>query len=177
MKGAAAFATRRGVEWTGARLKRETMPVRLFFDDRRPAGAPEAAPARTRRDTAAAPTREMDPVRTAGAILRVRIDPEHFLGFGHDGEVAATVSGNYAFTLSRDAHHVAAFPDERSLRIAGHLWPEAQRALARSLYAWVEPAGRGQVILFADDPNYRATQLSTMRLFFNAVVLGPSFAR
>ena len=168
MKGAAAFATRRGVEWTASRLKRETMPVRLFFDDT----------AAARRDTSGgAPTREMDPVRTAGAILRVRVDPEHFLGFGADGDVPATVSGTYAFTLSRDAHNAAAFPDERSLRLAGHMWPEAQRALARSLYAWVEPAGRGQVILFADDPNFRATQLSTMRLFFNAVVLGPSFAR
>ena len=167
MKGAAAFATRRGVEWTGAGLKRETMPVRLFFDE----------PAPSTRDTTGAPTREMDPVRTAGAILRVRIDPEHFLGFGYDRDVGATISGSYAFTLSRDAHHAAALADERSLRIAGHMWPEAQRALARSLYAWVEPAGRGQVILFADDPNFRATQLSTMRLFYNAVVLGASFVR
>ncbi|MDQ3950745.1 MAG: hypothetical protein M3282_10405 [Gemmatimonadota bacterium] len=192
MKGAAAFATRRGVEWTSARLKRHTLPVRLFFEaplgegamedptrERRRAGRDTAGTAAAgRRDTtAAAPTREMDLVRTAGAILRVRIDPEHFLGFGYDGDVGATVSGTYAFTISRDAHNAAAFPDERSLRLAGHMWPEAQRTLARSLYAWVEPAGRGQVILFADDPNFRATQLSTMRLFFNAVVLGPSFGR
>jgi hypothetical protein len=136
--------------------------VRLFFDDQRTSGGP---------------TRELDPARTAGALLRVRIDPEHFLGFGYDGDVAATVSGTYAFTLSRDAQIAAAFPDESSLRIAGHMWPEAQRALARSLYTWVEPAGRGHVVLFADDPNFRATQLSTMRLFFNAVVLGPAFGR
>ena len=162
IKGAAALATRRGVDWTGARLKRDTLSVRLFFEEQREAGAP---------------TRESDPPRTAGALLRVRIDPQHFLGFGYESDVAATVTGTSAFTLSRDAQVAAAFPDERSLRVAGHMWPEAQRALARSLYAWVEPASRGQVILFADDPNFRATQLSTMRLFFNAVVLGPSFGR
>ncbi len=50
------------------------------------------------------------------------------------------------------------------------------RALARTLYLWQERAGRGQVILFADDPNFRASQLSTTRLFFNAVFLGPAFA-
>jgi hypothetical protein len=187
IKGAAAFATRRGVEWTGARLKRQTVPVRLFFDEEpRERGRSPAARVResmARRDTllrdttTAALSREVDPARTAGAILRVRIDPEHFLGFGYGGDVGAIVSGSYAFSISRDAQNAAAFPDERSLRLAGHMWPDAQRALARSLYAWVEPTGRGNVILFADDPNFRATQLSTMRLFFNAVVLGPSFGR
>jgi hypothetical protein len=57
------------------------------------------------------------------------------------------------------------------------MWPEVQQAMARTLFAWVEPAGRGNVILFAEDPNFRATQLSTLRMFFNAVFLGPSFAR
>ena len=57
------------------------------------------------------------------------------------------------------------------------MWPEVQNAMARTLFAWVEPAGRGNVILFAEDPNFRATQLSTLRMFFNAVFLGPSFAR
>jgi hypothetical protein len=33
------------------------------------------------------------------------------------------------------------------------------------------------MILFAEDPNFRASQLSTMRMFFNAVILGPAFAR
>ena len=181
MKGAAAMATQRGVEWTTARLKRHEMPVRLFFDA--PADSAAAARRGTARrgaapaDSGAAPRREMELVRTAGAILRVRVDPEHFLGFGHTGDVGATVSGNYAFSISRDGQNVAAFPDERAVRIAGFMWPEAQRALARTLYLWSEPAGRGQVVLFADDPNFRATQLSTLRMFFNAVVLAPAFAR
>ena len=122
-----------------------------------------------------APMREMDLVRTAGAILRVKVDPEHWLGFGVAHDLGATISGNYAFTPSRDGANVAAFPSERELRLAGFMWPEAQRAFARSLYAWTESAGRGKVVLFADDPNFRASQLSTLRLFFNAVMLGPSF--
>ena len=150
------------------------MPVRLFFDE---ADTAAAAGGRAGRDSSAAPRRDMELVRTAGAILRVKVDPQHFLGFGHVGDVAATVSGSYAFTISRDGQNVAAFPAERELRLAGFMWPEARRAMARSLYAWTEPTGRGQTILFADDPNFRATQLSTTRMFFNAVVLGPAFAR
>jgi hypothetical protein len=120
-------------------------------------------------------TRDMDLVRTPGAILRVKVDPEHWLGFGYDRDTAATVQSNYAFTLSKTALHVAAFPGEDQLELAGFMWPEARKALAKSLFAWVEPAGRGHVIFFAEDPNFRASQLSTLRMFFNAVVLGPSF--
>lgn len=184
IKGAAAMATRPRVEWTSSRLKRYEMPVRLFFDAPDSAGRkPDSArgsPDSAGRSPAAGdsmPRRDMELVRTAGAILRVKVDPQHFLGFGQTGDVAATVSGNYAFTMSREGENVGAYPDERSLRLAGFMWPEAQRSLARSLYVWSEPTGRGQTILFADDPNFRATQLSTMRLFFNAVVLGPAFTR
>ncbi len=143
------------------------MPVRLFFED--------SASGPARADSAL--VRDMDLVRTPGAILRLKVDPEHFLGFGYDRDVGVMIQSNYAFTISRDGSNVAAFPAENEVRIAGHVWPEARRALARSLYAWMEPMGRGQAIFFADDPNFRAAQLSTMRLFYNAVVLGPAFTR
>ncbi len=167
IKGAAAMATRSGVEWTSSTLKRHRMPVRLFFED--------SASGPARADSAL--VRDMDLVRTPGAILRLKVDPEHFLGFGYDRDVGVMIQSNYAFTISRDGSNVAAFPAENEVRIAGHVWPEARRALARSLYAWMEPMGRGQAIFFADDPNFRAAQLSTMRLFYNAVVLGPAFTR
>jgi hypothetical protein len=170
IKGAAALATRRGVEWTTATLKRHQMPVRLFFDSVATDSA--RAGARTRADSA--PVRDMDLVRTAGAIMRVKVDPEHWLSFGVDRDIPAVVSSNYAFTPSREGANVGAFPPGQALKLAGFLWPEAERALARSMYLWTESAGRGRVVLFADDPNFRASQLSTLRLFANAVLLGPS---
>ena len=222
IKGAAAMATRKGVEWTGSTLKRDQASIRLFFEqapvkpepvaekntgkpdlppsseataDRRSpgeggqvgrAGTSKATDSSSQRpsqdstaDTAqpAALTRDIDLARTPGAILRVKVDPQHFLGFGYDRDTAATVQSNYAFTISRSAQNAAAFPDASSVKLAGFMWPEVQNAMARTLFAWVEPAGRGNVILFAEDPNFRATQLSTLRMFFNAVFLGPSFAR
>jgi hypothetical protein len=204
VKGAAAFATREGVEWTSSSLKRHTATVRLFFEE--PGGEGQDAsgsqktaaragasqnqasqPSGRGRGAAAGqeeapdpdkpPTREMDLVRTPGAILRVKVDPEHFLGFGYDGDLGATIQSNYAFRISREGQNVAAFPDEDTLKLAGFMWPEARKALAKSLYLWLEPAGRGQVILFADDPVFRAAQLSTVRMLFNAICLGPAFVR
>ena len=192
VKGAAAMATRKGVEWTSSTLKRGEATIRLFFDPpETPApGAPVEGERKktttSERTTAAAPpppvqekppTRDIELARTPGAILRVKVDPQHFLGFGYDRDAAATVQSNFAFTISRTGQNAAAFPDARSVKLAGFMWPEVQEAMARTLFAWVEPAGRGNVILFAEDPNFRATQLSTLRMFFNAVFLGPSFAR
>ena len=86
-------------------------------------------------------TREMDLVRTPGAILRVKVDPEHWLGFGYDRDTAATVQSNYAFTLSKTALHVAAFPGEDQLELAGFMWPEAREG-AREVAVRVGRAGR-----------------------------------
>ena len=180
LKGAAAMATRKGIEWTSSTLKRDEAQVRLFFEQP-PAAAADGKPgdpkAADTKPVERPVTRDIDLARTPGAILRVKVDPQHFLGYGYDRDTAATVQSNYAFTISRTGQNAAAFPDARSVKLAGFMWPEVQDAMARTLYAWVEPAGRGNVILFADDPNFRASQLSTLRLFFNAVFLGPSFAR
>jgi hypothetical protein len=37
-----------------------------------------------------------------------------------------------------------------------------------------EPMGRGRIVLFADDPNYRHLWPSLNRLFLNAVLIGPT---
>ena len=185
IKGAAAMATRKGVEWTSSTLKRDQAEVRLFFDqaadaasgDKSADGKPADGKPSDDKPLPNPITRDIEFARTPGAILRVKVDPQHFLGFGYDRDTAATVQSNYAFTISRTGQNAAAFPDAKTVKLAGFMWPEMQEAMSRTLYAWVEPAGRGNTILFADDPNFRATQLSTLRLFFNAVFLGPSFAR
>ena len=162
IKGAAVLGTRKGVEWTSATLKRTEQPTQLFFDE---------------KPVEKAPMRDVDLPRVPGAILRVKIDPQHWLGFGLGEETSATVSSNFAFEPGRTARVTAAYPAPDTLKLAGFMWPESAPALARTPYAWIERVGRGQMIFFADDPNFRATQLSTLRLFFNAVVLGPSFVR
>ena len=75
----------------------------------------------------------------------MKVDPQHFLGYGYDRDTAATVQSNYAFTMSRTGQNAAAFPDVKTVKLAGFMWPEVQEAMARTLYAWVEPAGRGNV--------------------------------
>ena len=166
IKGAAALGTRKGVEWTSATLKRSEQPVRLFLDEE----------VETKPDEKT-PMRDVDLPRVPGAILRVKIDPQHWLGFGLGAETSATITSNYAFEPGRTGRIAAAYPAAGTVKLAGFMWPESAPALARTPYAWIERTGRGQMIFFADDPNFRAAQLSTLPLFFNAVVIGPSFTR
>jgi hypothetical protein len=61
------------------------------------------------------------------------------------------------------------------LRLAGYLWPETPARLAGSPWLWTERVGRGRVIGFAGDPNFRDLWRGLLPIFANAVLLGPSF--
>jgi hypothetical protein len=65
--------------------------------------------------------------------------------------------------------------EEADLRVAGYLWPEAPARIAGSTYLWTERVGRGRVIGFAGEPNFRDLWRGLLPLFANAVFIGPSF--
>ncbi len=64
---------------------------------------------------------------------------------------------------------------EMHLRMSGLLWPEATHRLANSAYVTREPVGRGQVILFATRPTFRAATLGPARMMLNAMIYGPGY--
>jgi hypothetical protein len=61
------------------------------------------------------------------------------------------------------------------LRMSGLLWPEATHRLANSAYVTREPLGRGQIILFASRPTFRAGTPAAARLLLNAMIYGPGY--
>lgn len=64
---------------------------------------------------------------------------------------------------------------EMHLRMSGLLWPEAAHRLANSAYVTREAYGRGQIILFATGPTFRAATLGPTRVMLNAMIYGPGF--
>lgn len=64
---------------------------------------------------------------------------------------------------------------EMHLRMSGLLWPEATHRLANSAYVTREPLGRGQIILFATRPTFRAATLGPARMLLNALIYGPGY--
>jgi hypothetical protein len=57
--------------------------------------------------------------------------------------------------------------------MSGLIWPEAQQRLANAAYLTQESKGNGQIIMFANKPNFRGATKGTARLLLNAIVYGP----
>ena len=115
------------------------------------------------------------PEGVPGAILRTVLDTEHWLAAGTDGEIGVLVEGSRVFrpiTLD-DGANVGRYADLDSLVLGGIVWEESRPQLANKAFLIHQPVGRGQLVAFAEDPNYRAYAEATQLLFINAVLLGP----
>ncbi|MCC5865314.1 MAG: hypothetical protein JJU31_09370 [Wenzhouxiangella sp.] len=129
----------------------------------------------------------------SGALVATRVDTEHWLTAG-SGEMLTVLFSNSPILMAhppieaplRVGVHAAAdreaglvgwapVPSGQSLnvRAGGLLWPEARDRIASSAWVTRESVGRGQVILFAHAPAFRAAQLGAMRVLENALILGP----
>jgi hypothetical protein len=126
-------------------------------------------------DKAIQPDRER-PENLAGAMLRVRLDRNHWLTAGLDDGITGVVEGARVFApLKLDAgRNVGLYLPEDRLVAAGLVWKEAQPLLAQRAFLMHQPLGAGHIIAFAEDPNYRAFTEATALLFMNAVLLGPA---
>ncbi|MFU8819997.1 MAG: M14 family zinc carboxypeptidase [Gammaproteobacteria bacterium] len=129
----------------------------------------------------------------SGALVGARVDTTHWLAAG-TGPVLPVLFSNSPVLMAAPSVEApirigvytpageaggrlnwAPVPDKHELRVrmAGLLWPEARERIASSAWVTRESIGRGQVILFAHPPAFRAAQLGTMRVLENALVLGP----
>ena len=114
-----------------------------------------------------------DPV--PGAILRVAIEPSRYMGFGYGRDGAVMVNSDLVFSPSLQGNNIVTFAAKERLRLAGFLWDESAHLLGGAAYLVEEKRGRGRVILFADDPNFRGSWESLTRMFLNGVLFAPSF--
>lgn len=174
IKGGAAFATRRNVEWTTSRLVGREEPPAPGPAAPAGAAAPAQSPAAGAQPAAAGaqpPEKEVE--RTPGAILKAEINLAHFLAFGYAAEDVVMHNSAYIFKPSREGTHVVSYAKEKLL-LSGFVWPDTEKRLSSSPYLIDENVGRGHVILFADDPNFRLVWPRLTRLFLNAVFFAPS---
>jgi hypothetical protein len=107
-----------------------------------------------------------------GAIFRAALDRSHWLTAGYErAELAVMVSGNTFLAPSTTGANPVAFVAQRPL-LSGFAWPNTERLITRTTWAAVERQGRGHVVLFAEDPLFRAFWRGTARLVTNAMLFG-----
>jgi hypothetical protein len=119
------------------------------------------------------PARE-PPEPTPGAIVNVDLDTTHWLAAGTDGRIGALVEGSRVFsplTLDRGTN-VGRYAGLDELVAGGIVWEEARPQLAYKAFLMHQPTGAGQLVAFAEDPDYRAYAEATQLLLVNAVLLG-----
>ena len=130
----------------------------------------------------------------SGAMVAGRTDQEHWLTFGSI-DTLPVLYGNYPILMTSDNAQAAVRIGELTndptketarainwstlpagkdinVRMSGLVWPEASQRIANSAYLTREKIGKGQLILFSGEPNYRGSALGTNRLWLNAVVYG-----
>ncbi|MEO0423066.1 MAG: M14 metallopeptidase family protein [Pseudomonadota bacterium] len=133
-------------------------------------------------DYAAALQREAPtPDPLPGVLLRAVPDPNHWLTVGVDEQkgVNFLVEGRdvYRPLALDEGVNAMRFAPAASLGVGGHLWAENRAQWAWKPAVAVAEQGRGMVIAFASDPNFRATLDGANLLFLNAVLRGPAHAR
>lgn len=119
---------------------------------------------------------EESPDYVPGAMVRVRVTGHHWLGFGYSGDTFVLVNSNRVFSpLKRDrGTNVAVYFPEDQLQVSGFAWDGSMAQLANKAFLMHQSHGRGNVVAFAEDPNFRAYMHGLDLLFLNAVFFGPA---
>lgn len=163
-----------GAEWFASRvdlgkpLANGPVPMDEWIQDVLPAGklSPEESPlpavdARLRR------------FMPSGALLNVDLDEEFWLDWGLDPRIAVWFGSRDPLIAEEGVRVAARFPAPDRMHLGGLLWPEAAARLAHTAFATREGVGRGQVVLFAENPVYRRWMKDSERMLVNAILLGP----
>jgi hypothetical protein len=108
-----------------------------------------------------------------GAILRADLDLEHWLSSGATDKVPVILYTDFALMSKSPVQTVARLAGADSLRLSGLLWPEGRDRWAKTAYLTRENLGKGQIILFAFDANFRGYFHGSERLLINALLFGP----
>ena len=130
----------------------------------------------------------------SGVFVAARADNKHWLTFGTDN-ILPVLYSNYPILMTGGSSEAvlrigelvpnAEISENRTVnwsqipagydmnvRMSGLVWPEGSQRIANSAYLTREKIGKGQIILFSGEPNFRGSARGTNRLWLNAVVYG-----
>jgi hypothetical protein len=108
-----------------------------------------------------------------GAIFQVDVDITHPVGFGlTDRKMPFYRNGRTFLPASKNPYNTVAQYTASPL-IGGYVHKSQLPRVANSAAILVSGEGQGRVILFSDNPNFRAYWYGTNKLFLNALFFGP----
>ena len=113
-----------------------------------------------------------DSKRTSGAIFRAQLDLTHPLGYGYDNpEIAVFRNSNLRMHPSKNAYTTPLRYTDEPL-ISGYVHPENIERFKNTAGIVANKLGKGAVIGFVDNPNFRGFWYGTNKLYLNALFFG-----
>jgi len=123
-------------------------------------------------------TKKLPRISVPGAFVKGIPDRNSWLVSGIHGNLPFLVNSSRLFRFPDSApsasQRQALSASVANTVISGHVWAESVERLPGTTLVYEERIGRGRVILFAEDVNFRGYFRGADRLFLNAVLLGPS---
>lgn len=112
--------------------------------------------------------------RIGGAIFEVRIDNTHPIGFGYNTTHSVFRRGTNFFELSESASANVARYTKNPLK-SGYISEEKLSEIKNTASIIAKKQGMGHIVLFADNPAFRAFWYGTNGLLLNAIFFGHTF--
>ena len=111
-----------------------------------------------------------------GSLLRAKFDTNHWLAFGMNPKQAVMVNSNRIYRPLRlnTGSNVGVFAPSDKLLLSGFISQESLDQIAHKPFAMVVRRGRGMVIAFTEDPNFRGFMKGLQPLMVNALFFAPA---
>ncbi|AQG78173.1 M14 family zinc carboxypeptidase [Spirosoma montaniterrae] len=107
-----------------------------------------------------------------GSIFQADLDLSHPIGFGFtDRRMSVFKNSQTMLQPSQSPYNTVLQYTDKPL-IGGYVHPASLKRVAKSAAILASGDGAGRVVLFADNPNFRATWYGTNKLFLNALFFG-----
>ncbi len=115
--------------------------------------------------------------RLGGAIFEIYLDITHPLGFGYRDTKIPVYKNNTVFIVPSKNPYATVGKYTANPHIDGYISKQnLEIFLKPSASLLVNKIGKGRVVLFADNPNFRGAWYGTNKLFLNALFLGNHIA-
>jgi hypothetical protein len=111
-----------------------------------------------------------------GTIVGARFDLTHPLAYGYANEEIALFRSDAEVLVNRSNPYETVGRYVDPPRLSGYISQENQGRLAGTPAVVAYRFGRGNVVLFADNPNFRSVWFGTSKLFLNALFLSDLIA-
>lgn len=109
--------------------------------------------------------------RIAGAVFKAKLDNSHPLAFGLSGQTLPMFRNSDLVMKAPDKPFLTVAQYQSKPLVAGYTSPELQKLIANSAAMVAHSYGRGAVIAFTDDLNFRGYWQGTNRLLSNSIFL------